>query len=103
MDQTCRLHQCIDPPKGIGGADSIHKVLCLLKSLYGLKQAPKTFFDKLKAGLEERGFEKSQMDACLLMKKNMICLVYVDDTILASPDSEVIERKITGLGVSTDE
>jgi hypothetical protein len=42
----------IDPPKGFGGADGIHKVLRLLKSLYGLKQAPKTFFDKLKAGLE---------------------------------------------------
>ena len=37
------------------------------------------------------------------MKENMICLVYVDDIILASFDSEVIERKITGLGVSTDE
>ena len=32
---------------------------------------------------------------------NMICLVYVDDTILASPDSEAIERELTGLGVST--
>jgi hypothetical protein len=93
----------IDPPKGFGGADGIHKVLRLLKSLYGLKQAPKTFFDKLKAGLEERGFQQSQLDACLFMKKNMICLVYVDDTILASPDSEAIEREITGLGVSTDE
>jgi len=37
------------------------------------------------------------------MKKDMICLVYVDDTILVSPDSEAIERKITGLGVSTNE
>jgi hypothetical protein len=47
----------VDPPRGFGGADGIHKVLRLLKSLYGLKQAPKTFFDKLKAGLEERGFQ----------------------------------------------
>ena len=46
---------------------------------------------------------QSQLDACLFMKKNMICLVYVDDTILASPDSKTIERKITGLGVSTHE
>ena len=43
------------------------------------------------------------MDAYLVMKKNMICLVYVDDTILASPDSKAIEHEITGLGVSTDE
>ena len=37
------------------------------------------------------------------MKKNMICLVYVDDTILASPDSKAIAREIPGLVVSTDE
>jgi len=43
------------------------------------------------------------MDACHFMKKNMICLVYVDDTIIASPDSEAIELKSTGLRVSTDE
>ena len=60
----------IDPPRGFGGADGIHKVLRLLKSLYGLKQAPKTFFDKLKACLEERGFEQSQMDACFFMKRH---------------------------------
>ena len=68
-----------------------------------MKQAPKAFFDKLKAGLEERGFQQSQMDACLFMKKNMVCLVYVDDMILASPDSKAMEREITGLRVSTDE
>ena len=43
------------------------------------------------------------MDACHFMKKNIICLVHVDDTILASLDSEAIERENTGLGVSTDE
>ena len=36
------------------------------------------------------------------MKKNTICLVNVDDTILASPDSKASEREITGLEVSTD-
>ena len=65
--------------------------LILPKALEGqtvFKQAPKTFFDKFKAGLEERGFQQSQSDACLFMEKNII---YVDDTILASPDSEAIE------------
>ena len=41
------------------------------------------------------------MDACLFMKKNTICLVYADDTILASPDSKTIEHEITELRVST--
>ena len=61
-------------------------VLKLLKSLYGLKQAPKTFFDKLKAGLLERGFTQSILDPCLFLKENMMCVIYVDDTIIAGPD-----------------
>jgi len=78
-------------------------VLHLQKSLYGLKQAPKTFFDKLQAGLRERGFESSSLDPCVFMKKDIICVVYVDDTIFAGPDSVAIEREIKGLGVSDDE
>ena len=78
-------------------------VLRLLKSLYGLKQAPKTFFDKLKAGLLERGFRQSELDPCLFMKADLFCLVYVDDTILAGPNKSAIEDEIKGLGVSTSE
>ena len=36
----------------------------------------------------------------MLMKGNMVCIVYVDDTILAGPDKNVLENKIKGLGVS---
>ena len=78
-------------------------VLKLIKSLYGLKQAPKTFFEKLKAGLLERGFIQSEMNKCLFMKRDMICVVYVDDTIFAGPDSNAIEEVITGLGVQNEE
>ena len=33
----------------------------------------------------------------------MICVIYVDDTILAGPDTSLLEKEIKGLGVSTDE
>ena len=78
-------------------------VLNLIKSLCGLKQAPKTFFEKLKAGLLERGFIQSEIDKCLFMKRDMICVVYVDDTIFAGPDTKAIEEVIAGLGVQNDE
>jgi Reverse transcriptase (RNA-dependent DNA polymerase). len=91
----------IEPPRGFAGRDGADKVLKLLKSLYGLKQAPKTFFEKLRARLLERGFTASEIDPCLFMKNNMICVVYVDDTILCGPDSEEeLEREIKGLGVN---
>jgi hypothetical protein len=39
-------------------------VLLLLKSLYGLKQALRTFYEKLRQGLLERGFVGSEIDPC---------------------------------------
>jgi hypothetical protein len=72
-------------------------ILKLKKSLYGLKQAPKTFFEKLSAGLTQRGFIQSEVDPCLFMKKGMLCVVYVDDTIFAGPDANEIEKVIASL------
>lgn len=90
----------IEPPRGFSGLDGYDKVLRLRKSLYGLKQAPKTFFKKLRAGLIERGFTQSGIDPCLFMKKEMICVIYVDDTILCGPDINALEAEIKGLGVN---
>ena len=75
----------------------------LNNSLYGLKQAPKTFYEKLKEGLVERGFIPSILDPCLFMKKDMICLIYVDDTIITGPDSKAIDDLIKSLGVAKEE
>lgn len=75
----------------------------LKKSHYGLRKAPRTFFEKLKECLIERGFNKSDHDACLFMKKDIIYVVYVDDKILAGPNAASIEREIKGLEVSDDE
>ena len=33
----------------------------------------------------------------------MICIVYVDDTILAGPDSKELEMMISSLGIAEDE
>jgi len=78
-------------------------VLKLIKSLYGLCQAPKTFYDKLAEGLEERGYVKSQIDPCLFMKKGIICVVYVDDTIFAGASADELEQEITALGIRKEE
>ena len=90
----------IEAPKGFGWGDGKDKVLQLINSLYGLKQAPKTFYDKLSEGLIQRGFVKSDHDHCLFMKKNMICVIYVDDTIIAGPNVAEIESLIKDLGIS---
>jgi hypothetical protein len=91
----------VEYPRMFGSKTGSGRVLHLLKSLYGLRQAPRTFFEKLKAGLEERGWQQSVIDPCLFLKKGMICVVYVDDTIFATKHTEDLDAEIKGLGIST--
>ena len=93
----------IEPPKGFQRKDKKDLVLRLLKSLYGLKQAPKSFFDKLSQGLRDRGFVQSEIDKCLFLKQDMVCIVCVDDTIIAGPGSKAIDLLISNLGISDEE
>ena len=37
------------------------------------------------------------------MKKDMICVIYVNDTVLASPDAKALEEIITSLGIAEKE
>jgi hypothetical protein len=37
------------------------------------------------------------------MKKNIMCVVYVDDTIFTGPDGALIDAEIKGLGVNSKE
>ena len=86
-----------------GPKSGSNKVLKLLKSLYRLRQAPRTFFEKLREGLLEHGYIQSEIDPCLFMKPGIICVCYVDDTIFAGADSELLEAEIRSLGVNEKE
>ena len=92
----------VECPRLFGPHSNTDKVLHLRKSLYGLRQAPRTFFEKLKAGLEERDWKQSEIDPCLFLKSGMMCVVYVDDTIFASANVDDLEREITSLGINTN-
>lgn len=37
------------------------------------------------------------------MKINLVCLAFVDDTVLAGPNLDNINKEIHGLGVSNDD
>jgi hypothetical protein len=63
------------------------------------KQAPKMFYEKLSAGLLEHGFTKSK-DACMFMKRGLLFVICVDDTIFTGPDEDQLAQEIIGLGVS---
>jgi Reverse transcriptase (RNA-dependent DNA polymerase) len=59
----------VEYPRLFGPKTGGDKVLRLRKSLYGLRQVPRTFFEKLKSGLEERGWIQSIVDPCLFLKR----------------------------------
>jgi hypothetical protein len=85
----------VDMPRGFSEPG---KVLRLKKSLYGLKQSPRNFFKHLKSKLEAIGFEAAtDIDSCLFISDKVICLCYVDDTLLFSPKQEWIDEAIEKL------
>ena len=77
--------------------DRKNTVLKLLKNCYGLKQAAYNWNNHLKAGLEQLGFKASAQEPCLYMKDDIICLVYVDDTLFFAKDDSIIDDHIRQL------
>ena len=89
----------VEPPALFGSKMGQDKVLKLRKSLHGLKQSPSTFYQHLSQGLQKRGWKSSDIDPCVFMKHNMICVIYVDDTLSAGPSAKDIDHEIKLLGI----
>lgn len=97
-DEKRRQGVFVQMPRGFAEPG---KVLKLNKSLYGLKQAPRNFFQHLKSKLEAIGFEQAvDVDPCLFISEKVICLTYVDDTLLYAKDMKDIDEVLRRL---TDE
>jgi hypothetical protein len=62
-----------------------------------LKDGGNTWYDHLKSGLFKRGWKQSEVDGCLFTKKGIILAIYVDDAILISPYSTLIQHEIASL------
>ncbi|MEM7283838.1 MAG: reverse transcriptase domain-containing protein, partial [Pseudomonadota bacterium] len=77
--------------------DRFNKVYKLIKNLYGLKDAGRTWFQFLRKGLLERGWEQSEIDTCVFTKRGIILILYVDDGILISPSEHLIQKEIESL------
>ncbi|CAI7886226.1 unnamed protein product, partial [Closterium sp. NIES-53] len=76
--------------------DGSGRVCRLKKAIYGLKQAPRAWYHKLEETLLAGGFKKSECDHSLFLLQEkeqfLMLLVYVDDILLFSKSSAMIER-----------
>ncbi|CAI7923623.1 unnamed protein product [Closterium sp. NIES-54] len=81
-------------PEGLD--DGSGRVCRLKKAIYGLKQAPRAWYHKLEETLLAGGFKKSECDHSLFLLQEkehfLMLLVYVDDILLFSKSSAMIER-----------
>jgi hypothetical protein len=99
---TLKEEVYLERPRMFSPKNRKDTILKLNKSLYGLRQSPRTFFEMLRDGLLERDYTQSAHDPCLFMKKGIICVVYVDDTIFASADDDFIQAEMRGLGIKQE-
>jgi hypothetical protein len=71
------------------------------KALYGLKETPWAWYSRLSDKLHSLGFTTSKADISLFLYKKgaitMFLLVYVDDIIVASSSSSVIDALLRDL------
>ena len=90
----------VEPPRGFPLVGN--KVLKLCRCLYGLKQAPRNWFNHLKTQLKKCDLKQSNLDPCLFLGKDVICLVYVDDCLLYAPKEEYIDSLLNKLKVDCE-
>ena len=84
-------------PRGFQSDIQGKSCLRLKKSIYGLSVAPRLWYKHLLAALEVEGFTSSKHDQCLLLRPDMIIIMYVDDLGLAAEHMETIDALIESL------
>jgi predicted RNA binding protein YcfA (HicA-like mRNA interferase family) len=84
-------------PRGFKSTWTGKTCLKLNKSIYGLSVAPKLWHEHLFKALEQDGFVPSKYDPCLLFKKGMMLVVYVNDVGIAAKGPEYVDDLIKRL------
>ena len=84
-------------PRGFKSKHGPSGCVKLLRSLYGSKFAPRNWYMHLRQALLKLGFKESPIDPCLLYKKNILMVLYVDDAGIAAPNRAIIDELIQQL------
>jgi hypothetical protein len=84
-------------PRGFQSTRPGKTCLRLNKSIYGLSVAPKLWYEHLFAALKKDGFVPSKYDPCLLLKEDMMLVIYVDDVGIAAKNKRDVDSLVQRL------
>jgi hypothetical protein len=87
----------IHVPRGFKSPKGHDYCLRLNKSLYGLCIAPRLWYEHVSHALKALGFQESSYDKCLLYKKDIVIVLYVDNTGIGAKSNDLIEELIQEL------
>ena len=73
----------------------------LKKSLYGLVVAPILWYQLLWAALNKLEMTASKHDPCLVLRKDLIVICYVDDLGIQAPKKEVVNEPVVSSSLSS--
>jgi hypothetical protein len=95
-------------PQGIRTSEGDTKdyVLKLLKNIYGQKQAGQVWNEFLVEKLRSIGFKPSFIEDCVIYRKDVIFMVYVDDGTFLGKDDEQLKtiiREIQSIGLDIED
>ena len=80
------------------GSDQRDYVLQIHRNIYGQKQAGRVWNKYLVGKLvQELGFKQSRVDECVFYRGKTLYVLYTDDSLLAGPDKDEIEKVIDDL------
>ena len=96
-------HVYIKIPQGCEDRFPKNSCLKLNKSLYGQIDAPRLWYEKLKAGLLDRGFHQSKVDPCLFLSKKVIVICYVDDCLFFAKNKKDIDKLLASFKSDGDD
>ena len=79
-------------PRGFSNKYGSDGCLKVLKSLYGSKFAPRNWYMHLRSALIDKlGMKECPQDKCLLYRKDLLLVLYVDDAGIAAPTRKHID------------
>ena len=84
-------------PRGFVSMNKSKTCLKLKKSLYGLAVAPRLWYEHLWDSLKKQGLVQSEHDKCLLFRRDLIVICYVDDLGVQAPNKNIVDKFITAL------